>query len=42
MLGTTKHVINETVRLIEQYDLSNEQVKYLQDRLLDYNRPKKK
>ena len=42
MLGTTNHVINETVRLIEQYDLSNEQIKYLQDRLLNYKRPKNK
>ena len=42
MLGTTKHVINETVRLIEYYDLSDKQVKYLQDRLLNYKRPNKK
>ncbi len=34
------HVFNETVRLIEEYQLTRQQVKYLQMMLLDYNNKK--
>ena len=37
-----KHVFNETVRLIEEYQLTRQQVKYLQMMLLDYNNKKLK
>ena len=34
------HVLNETIRLIEEYNLSRQDVKYLQTKLLVYNNPK--
>lgn len=38
----TQHVLNETIRLIEQYQLTRQDVKYIQTMLLVYNNKKKR